>query len=130
MRIVEFIPAVYADSMLRMIVNWILTTVALLVVAHFVPGFHLNGLGAALWAAVVIGFVNATLGTVLKVLTFPLTLVTLGIFWVIINAIMLEVASAFSPNFRIDSFKAAFIGAIALSVLQMVLRWLFLPKKD
>lgn len=116
--------------MLRLIVNWLLSTVALLIVAHFVPGFHVNGFTAALWAAVVIGFVNATLGTILKVLTLPLTILTLGIFWIIINAIMLEVASIFAPGFRIDGFKAAFIGAIVLSILQMILRWLFLPKKQ
>ncbi len=116
--------------MLRMIINWLLTTIALIIVAYFVPGFHVTGFMAALWAAVVIGFINATLGTILKVLTFPLTLVTFGIFWIVINALMLKVASVLAPGFRIDGFKAAFIGAILLSIVQMILRWLFLPKKQ
>ncbi len=115
--------------MARLIINWLLTTIALLIVAHFVPGFHVNGFTAALWAALVIGFVNATLGSILKFFTFPLTILTLGIFWIIINALMLKVASIFAPGFHIDGFKAAFIGAILLSILQMILRWLFLPKK-
>ena len=115
--------------MARLIVNWLLTTIALLIVAHFVPGFHVSGFTAALWAAVVIGFVNATVGGILKFFTFPLTLLTLGIFWIVINALMLKLASAFAPGFHIDGFKAAFIGAILLSILQMILRWIFLPKK-
>ncbi len=116
--------------MLRLIINWLLTTIALLIVAYFVPGFHVTGFGAALWAAVVIGLINATLGTILKVITFPLTILTLGIFWIVVNALMLKVASAFAPGFHIDGFKAAFVGAILLSILQMILRWLFLPKKQ
>ncbi len=115
--------------MLRLIINWLLTTIALLIVAHFVPGFRVDGFTAALWAAVVIGFINATLGAILKFFTFPLTILTLGIFWIIINALMLKLASAFAPGFHIDGFKAAFLGAILLSILQMILRWLFLPKK-
>jgi putative membrane protein len=63
-------------------------------------------------------------GLVLKVITFPLTIVTLGIFWLVINALMLELASAFVPGFRIYGFWAAFVGAIVLSLVNMVLRWI------
>lgn len=113
-----------------MLLNWLLSAVALIIVANVVPGFYLHGFVAALWAALVIGFVNATLGVFLKVITFPLTILTLGIFWLVINAIMLEVASIFSPNFQIVGFRAAFLGAIVLTLVQMVLRWLFLPKRE
>ncbi len=113
-----------------MLVSWLLSAVALLIVAHFVPGFYLHGFGAALWAALVIGFINATLGLFLKVITFPLSVLTLGIFWLVINAVMLEVASFFSPNFKIRSFGAAFIGAIVLTLVQMLLRWLVLPERE
>ncbi len=113
--------------MLRLLINWLLSALALLIVAHVVPGFHVSGLAAALWAAVVIGLVNATLGLFLKVITLPLTLLTLGIFWFIINALMLELASAFVPGFHIASFGAAFLGAIVLMLVNLILKWLVRP---
>ena len=110
---------------MRTIINWFLSALAVWLVAQFVHGFHVSGIAAALVAAVVIGFVNATLGTLLKLVTLPLTILTLGLFWLIINALMLELASALlSPAFRVDSFAAAFWGAIVLSIVNMLLRWL------
>jgi putative membrane protein len=117
-------------AMLRMLLNWLLSAVALFIVAKLVPGFHVNGFGAALWAALVIGFVNATLGIFLKIITLPLTVITIGLFWWIINAFMLELATAFTPNFRIDGFFWAFVGAIVLALLQMILRWLVMPREE
>ena len=75
-------------------------------------------------AALVIGFVNATLGLLLKIITFPLTILTLGIFWFVINALMLELAAAVVPGFRVDTFASAFWGAIVLSLVNMLFRWL------
>lgn len=113
--------------MLRLLLNWLLSALVLLMVAYVVPGFHLSGLGAALWAVIVIGFVNATLGLFLKLITLPLTVLTLGIFWFIINALMLELASAFVPGFHITSFGAAFLGAIVLMLVNMLIKWLVRP---
>ena len=113
--------------MLRLLINWLLSALALLIVARVVPGFHVSGIAAALWAAVVIGLVNATLGLFLKVITLPLTILTLGIFWFIINALMLELASAFVPGFHITSFGAAFLGAIVLMLVNLILKWLVRP---
>jgi putative membrane protein len=110
---------------LRHLINWILSALAVWVVSRLIPGFHVSGASAALIAALVIGLVNATLGLVLKVITFPLTILTLGIFWLVINALMLELASAIlSPAFRVDNFLAAFWGAIILSLVNMLFRWL------
>jgi putative membrane protein len=109
----------------RHLINWILSAAAVWVVAKFVSGFHVSSASAALVAALVIGFVNATLGTLLKIVTLPLTILTLGIFWLVINALMLELASfLLRPSFRVDSFGAAFLGAIALSLVNMLFRWL------
>ncbi len=107
---------------MRLLLNWVLSAVALLVVARVVPGFAVAGLAAALLAAAVIGLVNATLGLVLKVVTFPLTILTLGIFWFVINALMLELAAAFVPGFYVRGFGAAFLGAIVLSLVNLLLR--------
>jgi putative membrane protein len=82
---------------------------------------------AALIAALAIGFINATIGVVLKILTFPLTLVTLGLFWWVINALMLKFASALVPGFQVRGFFAAFVGAIVLSLVNMILKWLVYP---
>ena len=86
---------------------------------------------AALIAAAVIGLINATIGLLLKILTFPLTIVTLGLFWFVINALMLELASALlAPGFQVHSFTAAFLGAILLSLVNMILKWLVHPSPD
>ena len=109
---------------MRLLINWLLSALAVWLVAQLIPGFHVRGAGAALVAALVIGLVNATLGLLLKVLTFPLTILTLGLFWLVINALMLELAAGFVHGFRIDSFAAAFWGAIVLSLVNMFFRWL------
>ena len=112
------------NEALRHLINWLLSALAVWVVSQFIPGFHVANLPAALVAALVIGLVNATLGLLLKIITFPLTILTLGIFWIVINALMLELASAIVPGFRIDSFASAFWGAIVLSLVNMLFRWL------
>ena len=109
---------------MRHLINWLLSALAVWIVSHFVGGFHVSGALSALIAALVIGFVNATLGLVLKVITLPLTILTLGIFWLVINALMLKLAAAVVPGFRVDSFWAAFEGAIVLSLVNMFFRWL------
>ncbi len=110
---------------MRILINWLLSALAVWTVSHVIRGFHVNGLGEALIAALVIGLVNATLGTLLKLITLPLTILTLGLFWLIINGLMLELASALlSPAFHVDSFASAFWGAIVLSLVNMLFRWL------
>lgn len=108
--------------MTKWLIRWILSAVALLVVADIVPGFHVRSIGAALLAALVIGFVNATLGLLLKVVTLPLTILTFGIFLLIVNALMLEVSAWFVPGFSVRGFAAAFWGALVLSVIHMLAR--------
>jgi putative membrane protein len=116
---------------MRLLLNWILSALAVWLVAHVVPGFYVSGFVAALIAALVIGFINATVGLLLKILTFPLTLITLGLFWLVINALMLEFASALlSPGFQVRGFLAAFLGAILLSLVNMLFKALVRPSGD
>jgi putative membrane protein len=115
---------------MRLLLNWVLSAVAVWIVAQVVPGVHVNGVTAALIAALAIGFINATIGAVLKILTFPLTLVTLGLFWFVINALMLELASAVVPGFQVRGFFAAFVGAMVLSLVNLVLKGIVMPAKD
>lgn len=114
---------------MRMLLHWLLSALAIWIVSRLVPGFSVNGPVAALIAAVVIGFVNATLGLFLKIITFPLTLLTLGLFWLIINAVMIKLAAAIVPGFHVSTFGAAFWGAIVLALVNMALKWLIMPEK-
>ncbi|HEX4020185.1 MAG TPA: phage holin family protein [Acidobacteriaceae bacterium] len=106
--------------MLRLLLHWILNAVALLVVAHFVAGLHVSNFVSALIAVIVIGLFNATLGLLLKIITLPLGILTFGIFFLIINAVILWFASKFVPGFAVTTFKAAFLGALALAVLHLL----------
>ena len=114
---------------MKMLLHWILSAIAVWIVSRLVPGFIVSGPVSALIAALVIGFVNATLGLLLKIVTFPLTILTLGIFWLVINAVVIELASAFVPGFHILSFASAFWGGLALSILNMLLKWLIAPSR-
>lgn len=115
---------------MKILVHWFLSAVAVWLVSQIVPGFMVASLGSALIAAVVIGLVNATLGLVLKVITFPFTIMTLGLVWLIINGLMIMLATQIVPGFAVSGFIAAFIGAIVLSLVNMVLKTLFLKDKD
>jgi putative membrane protein len=107
---------------MKLLLNWLLSTLALLLVSRIVPGFSIDSFGAALLASIVVGFVNATLGFLLKIVTFPITIVTIGLFWFVINALMLRLAAAVVPGFTINGFLPAFIGAIVLSIINLLLR--------
>ncbi len=115
---------------MRLLLNWVLSALAVWIVSRVVPGIYVSGPVAALIAALVIGFINATIGLLLKILTFPLTLATLGLFWFVINALMLKFASALVPGFVVRGFGAAFIGAIVLSLVNMLLKSLVRPAGD
>jgi putative membrane protein len=108
--------------MIRILVRWILMSISLLIVSYVVPGFFVTGLGTALVAALIFGFLNATLGLALKILTFPFTILTFGLFWFVINAIILEITAEFVRGFFIRSFFSALVGAILLTLVDMGLK--------
>ena len=117
---------------MKLILNWVLSACSLMIVAYVVRGFVVSSFTSAMIAAVVVGLANATLGFILKVVTFPLTLITFGIFWIVINALMLELAAFFVPGFQIRGFIPAFIGAIVLSIVNMFMKFFsnrVLPEK-
>jgi putative membrane protein len=93
----------------------------LLIVAYLFPGIEVRGFGTALIAPIVIGFINATVGAILKILTLPLTVLTFGLFWLVINALMLMLAAALVPGFFVHGFFSAFFGAIVLSIASTIL---------
>jgi putative membrane protein len=105
-----------------LLLHWLISSASLLIVAYIFPGIEVRGLGAALIAPIVIGLVNATIGFMVKLLTLPLTILTLGLFWLVINALMLQLASFLVPGFYVAGFWSAFFGAIVLSFVNMILR--------
>jgi putative membrane protein len=108
--------------MLKLLVQWLLSAVALLVVSNLVPGFYMDGLGSALAAALIIGLLNATIGFFLKVATFPISILTLGIFLLVINGLMIMLASSLVRGFHVRGFAPAFWGAVVLALLGMLIR--------
>jgi len=103
------------------IIHWILSGVALLIVANVVSGIQVDSFGSALIAALVIGFVSATVGLVLKVILLPFIVLTLGVVYFLINGLMLMLASAFVPGFRVYGFLPAVLGSILLTVVDYLL---------
>jgi putative membrane protein len=116
--------------MFRMLLHWILNAVALLVVSRLVHGFVVSGLASALIAVIVIGLFNATIGLLLKIITLPLGVLTFGIFFLIVNAFILKFASVFVPGFRVETFSAAFWGALVLALLHLLFGFLFKTGRD
>ena len=108
--------------MIRLLVQWLLSAFALLIVSNFVPGFYVQGLGPALIAALIIGLLNATLGFFIKVITFPLSILTLGLFLLVINGLMIMLASKLVHGFHVAGFWPAFWGALVLTLLGMLIK--------
>ncbi|MBP0002041.1 MAG: phage holin family protein [Cyanobacteria bacterium SID2] len=106
----------------QFLVTWLLTALALVVTVYIVPGLALpGGFAAALIAAIVLGFVNSTVRPILVVLTFPITIVSLGLFLFVINAIGILLVGYFSPGLTVDGFLPALVGSIVLSIVSGIL---------
>jgi putative membrane protein len=103
------------------LLHWLLSAIALLIVANIVPGIEVDSFGSALAAAVVIGLVSATLGIFLKLILLPFIIITLGVVYFLINGVMLMVASALVPGFRVNGLMAATGGSIVLTIVDYLL---------
>lgn len=108
--------------MFRAIIHWVLSAIALVVATNIVPGFYINDVQSALVAALVIGILNATLGFIIKVLTFPFAIVTFGIFLLVVNAAMILLAAKIVPGFVVYGWVPAFWAAVILAILGMLIR--------
>jgi putative membrane protein len=111
-------------AMIRMILHWLLNAVALVVVAHVVQGFVITSWVSALIAVIVIGLFNATFGLLLKIITLPLGILSFGLFFLVINAVILKFSSNFVPGFKVQTFGAAFLGALVLSIVHLLFGFL------
>lgn len=103
-------------------VNWLLSAVALFVVGRLIPGIQVRDFAAAMIAALMVAVVDFFVGSILRLLSLPIIWLTLGLFTLVIKAVVLKLASLFTPGFRVHGFLAAFLGAVVLTVLTMLLR--------
>lgn len=106
---------------MMLILKWLLSAVALLFIAYVYKGVTVDGLGSALIAALVIGLLNLLVRPILIVLTIPITLVTLGLFLFVINALMFWAASGILRGFHVSGFWAALIGSLLYSLLGVLI---------
>jgi putative membrane protein len=119
-------------AMFKLLVKWLLSAAALLFVAYVYSGVEVKSFGAAMIAAFVIGLLNTVVRPILVLLTLPVTVVTLGLFLFVINALMFWAASGLLDGFHVRDFTAALIGSLIYSALGLViesaLERLFLKK--
>lgn len=115
---------------MRLLIRWIVNALALLVVAKLVPGITASSIAALFVAALVLGLLNAIVRPVLLILTLPITIVTLGLFIIVLNALMFWLAAAFVPGFTVDGFVPALLGAIVFSIITMLTSWIGKEKED
>lgn len=106
--------------MLTYIVQIIVTSLILLLMAKMVKGVTIDNWGSALFAAVILGLVNAFVKPLMVLLTIPLTIITLGLFLLVINALVLQLVAALSPGVRISGFGQAVLGSIVLTILNLL----------
>ncbi len=106
---------------MKLIVRWLLLAAALLLVAHLYSGVHVTSFGAAMIAALVLGLLNTLLRPVLVLLTLPVTVITLGLFLFVINALMFWAAANLLDGFNVAGFSAALIGSLIYSLCGMAI---------
>jgi putative membrane protein len=106
--------------LIRLVVN----AVALICVAYIVPGIHVSGIGGALIAALILGIVNAILRPILILLSLPLELLTLGLFTLVINALLFWLVGALHVGLTVDGFWPAFWGALVMAIISWILSML------
>ncbi len=106
---------------MKLLLKWLLSAAALLLVAYLYSGVEVTSFGSAMIAAFVIGLFNTVLRPVLVVLTLPVTIVTVGLFLFVINALMFWAASGVLSGFQVQGFGAALLGSLMYSVLGLVI---------
>ncbi len=115
--------------MVRLLIGWLLNALALLAVAYLMPSIQVASFGSALVAALVLGLVNTLVRPILVILTLPVTLLTLGLFLLIINGLLFWAVGSFLDGFSVGGFWSGVLGAMLYSVISWVLSALLKPKE-
>lgn len=113
--------------MIELLGSWILFSLAIYVTAAITPGFTLKGFGSAMLASLVLGFLNVVLRPILIFLTLPINILTLGLFTIVVNAIVLRLTAGALKGFDISGWLPAIIGAVILALVQSLIFWVVGP---
>lgn len=109
---------------MKILFRWMVNAAALLGVAYLLPGFELEGIWLAILAALVLGLVNALVRPLLVILTLPISVLTVGLFILVVNALMIWLAASLVPGFTIDTFFTAMFAAILMWIVGTATSWL------
>ncbi|HTH94577.1 MAG TPA: phage holin family protein [Rhodocyclaceae bacterium] len=109
---------------MSLLLIWIVNAIALLGVAYLMPSIQVSSFGTALIAALLLGLVNALVRPILVLLTLPVTILTLGLFILVINALLFWFVGSILKGFEVHSFGSAFVGALLYSIISCLLSWL------
>jgi len=113
----------------KLLFNWLINAAALYAATRIIPGVQVVGLESLLIAALAIGLINAIIRPILRFVTFPITVLTLGLFYFVLNGALFYLAANLTPGFELDSFVSAILGAIVMSIVATVLHLFVKPKK-
>ncbi len=126
-------PETGTERITNFVIRWLITAAAVWVAAQLISGIHLKGAGTTLVVALVLGFLNAYLKPLLLFGTFPLLVMTVGVFLVFVNTALLALTAwlvgNFTTNFRIEGFWDAFWGAVVISIVSFLISRVFNPKR-
>lgn len=103
--------------MIKLILRWLIAAASVLFAAYIIPGIHVDNFTTALMATFVLGILSITIKPIVKVITFPLSLITLGLFSLIVNAFFFWLVARIVQGFTVDGILAAFLGGIVVSVV-------------
>lgn len=109
--------------------SWIVSALAIFAIALYLPGFHVNSFTTALIVALVLGIVNAVIKPILVILTLPITILTLGLFTFVVNAVLIILVSKIVPGFTIAGFFPALIAAVVLWLINTAISFVVFPVK-
>lgn len=116
--------------MARILIRWLILTAAILAAAYLVDGIVVTGFWAAFFAAAILGLLNVFFKPLLIILTLPVNILTLGLFTLVINAVLLKIASALIAGFDVHGFWPAVLGAVIISVVSWLLSTLIADRGD
>lgn len=105
---------------MKLLLNWLISTAAILIAGYVLPGVHVDGILVALVLAIVLGALNLFLKPILLILTLPITLITLGLFALVINALLILLADVIVPRFEVDGFLWALLFSLVLACINAV----------
>jgi len=124
-----FVFLIYKNVNMNFIIKLFISSIIVFALSYFLPGVHVTSIVAALWVALVLGLLNTFLKPVLVLLTIPVTLFTLGLFLLVINAMIVLICDYFIPEFKVDGFVTALFFSILLSLSQSILNKIFVSDK-